>query len=58
MKTFLYLPKNDNKYYKKKYKSLNKKKVLLKITEFLIGTASNISSSTIALINPGAGTII
>ena len=36
--------KIDNQYYKKKYKSLNKKKVFLIITETLIGSASTISS--------------
>ena len=41
-----------------KYKNLNKKKVLLIITENLIGSASIVSSSTISLINPGAGSII
>ena len=30
--------KSDNESYKKKYKSLNKKKVLLIITEILIGS--------------------
>ena len=42
----------------KKYKSLNKKKVLLIITEILIGTGSTIGSSTMGLISPGAGIII
>ena len=50
--------KIDNEYYKNKYKSLNKKKVLLIITEILVGSASTISSSTTGLINPGAGIII
>ena len=35
----------------RKYKSLNKK-VLLFITEILLGSASTISSSTMGLINP------
>ena len=51
-------PKNDNEYYKKKFKTLNKKNVLIIITENLIGSASSISSSTLGLINPGAGIII
>ena len=51
-------PKIDNEFYKKKYKNLNKKKVLLIITEILIGSASTNSSSTMGLINPGAGIII
>ena len=47
--------KVDNEYYKKKYKSLNKKKVLLIITEILVGAGSAVGSSTMRLINPGAG---
>ena len=50
--------KIDNEYYKKKYKSLNKKKVLVIITEILVGNASTFSRSTMGLINPGAGIII
>ena len=50
--------KVDNEYYKKKYKSLNKKKVLLIITEILVGAGSAVGSSTMGLINPGAGIII
>ena len=48
----------DNEYYKKKYESINKKKVLLIITEILIGSALTIGSSTMGLINPRAGNII
>ena len=50
--------KVDNEYYKKKYKGLNKKKVLLIITEILVGAGSAVGSSTMGLINPGAGIII
>ena len=50
--------KTDNEYYKKKYKNLNKKKILLIITEILVGSASAVGSSTMGLINPGAGIII
>ena len=50
--------KSDNEYYKKKYKSLNKKKILLFITEILVGSGSAIGSSAMSLINPGAGIII
>ena len=50
--------KVDNEYYKKKYKNLNKKKVLLIITEILVGAGSAVGSSSMALINPGAGIII
>ena len=47
--------KLDNEYYKKKYKNVKKKKVFLIITKILLGSASTISSSTMSLINPGAG---
>ena len=47
--------KIDNEFYKKKYKNLNKKKVLLFITEILVGAGSAVGSSLMALINPGAG---
>ena len=50
--------KVDNEYYKKKYKRLNKKKVLLIITEILVGSGSAIGSSAMSMINPGAGIII
>ena len=50
--------KNDNEYYKKKYKNLNKKKVLLIITEIFIGAGSAVGSSSMPLINPGAGIVI
>ena len=50
--------KIDNEYFKKKYKSLNKKKILLIITENLIGAGSAVCSSPMALINPAAGIII
>ena len=50
--------KADNEYYKKKYKNLNKKKVLLIITEILIGSGSAFGSSAMSMINPGAGIII
>ena len=48
--------KVDNEKYKK-YKNLNKKKVLSIITEILVGRASAVGSSTMGLINPGAGII-
>ena len=47
--------KSDNEYYKKNYKNLNKKKVLLIITEILIGSGSAITSSTFSFINPSIG---
>ena len=49
--------KVDNDYYKKKYKNLNKKKILLIITEIMIGGGSAIGSSTMSLINPSVGII-
>ena len=48
----------DNKYQKKNNQNLNKKKILLIITEILVGSASTISSSTMGLANPVAGIII
>ena len=51
-------PKIDNGNYKKKNKSLEKKKILLVITEILSGSAFAVGSSTKDLINPGAGIII
>ena len=50
--------KVDNEYYKKKYKSLNKKKVLLIITEILIGSGSAIGTSTMSLVNPSIGIVL
>ena len=50
--------KVDNEYYRKKYKSLNKKKVILIISEILIGSGSAISTSTISLINPSIGIVL
>ena len=49
---------NDNEYYKKKYKNLNKKKILLIITEILIGSRSAISSSAMSIISPGPAIVI
>ena len=50
--------KVDNDYYKKKYKSLNKKKILLIITEILVGSRSAIGTSTMSLINPSIGIVL
>ena len=50
--------KIDNEFYKKKYKSLNKEKVLLIITEILIGSGSATSTSTMPLINPNIGIVL
>ena len=49
--------KVDNEYYKKKFKNINKKKVLLIITEILIGGGSAIGTSTMSLLNPSIGII-
>ena len=48
----------DNEYNKKKYKSLNKTKVLLIITEILVGSGSAIGTSTMSLINPSIGIVL
>ena len=59
MITKIYLTlKTDIEYNKKKYKNWNEKKLLLIITEILIGSGSAKGSSTMGLINPGAGIII
>ena len=50
--------KIDYEYSKKKYKKLNRKKVLLIFTELLVGSASAMGSSTMGLSNRGAGIII
>ena len=50
--------KFDNEYYKKKYKNLNKKKILLIITEVLVGSGSAIGTSTMSLINPSIGVVL
>ena len=50
--------KSDSESYKKKYKSLNKKKVLLIITEILVGSGSAIGTSTMSLINPSIGIVV
>ena len=47
--------KIDNEYFRKKYKSLNKKKLLLIIIETFSCSASTITSSTMGSTNPGAG---
>ena len=50
--------KADNEKYKKKYKSINKRKILLIISEILIGSGSAISTSTMSLINPSIGIVL
>ena len=48
----------DNEKFKKIYESLIKKKILLIITEILVGTGSAVGSSTMSLINPSVGIVI
>ena len=43
---------------RKKNKNLNKKKIIFIVTKNLIGSGSTISTSTLGLVNPGAGFII
>ena len=50
--------KGDNEKYKKINKSLNKMKILLIITEILVGTGSAVGSSTMGFINPSVGIVI
>ena len=51
-------PKIDNKSSRKKYEKLNKKKVILIITEIVVGSGSAISTSTMGLINPSVGIMV
>ena len=48
----------DNEFYRKKYKNLNEKNVLLIITENLIGSGSAIGTSTKSLPNPSTGVVL
>ena len=48
----------DNESYKKKYKSLNKKKIIIIVSEILVGFGSTIGTSTMSLINPGIGIVL
>ena len=50
--------KIDNESYKKKYKSLNKKKIILIVSEVLIESGSAISTSTMSLKNPSIGIVL
>ena len=49
--------KADNEKNKKKYISLNKKKILLNITE-MVGSGSAKGTSTMALLNPSIGVVL
>ena len=50
--------KIDSEYYKMKYKNLIKKKVILIITEILVGAGSAVGISSMLLINPSAGVVV
>ena len=50
--------KIDTQYYKKKNGNLKKKKVILNITESLLGSGSAITTSTMSLINPSFGVVL
>ena len=50
--------KIDNDYYRKQYRSLNKKKMFLIITEIMLGSGSAITTSTISITNPNIGTVL
>ena len=50
--------KIKNESYREKYKNLNKEKVLLIITEILLGSGSAITTSTTSLINPNIGIVL
>ena len=51
-------PKADIEKYKKKDKSLNKKKILIIITEILVGSGSAVSTSTMTLVSPSIGVVL
>ena len=50
--------KPDNEKYKKNYKPLNKKKILLFISDILIGSGSAISTSTMSIKIPSIGILV
>ena len=54
----LKFPKKDNEYCKKKDKSLNKKKIMLIITEVSVGSRPAISTSTMSIINSSIRIVI
>ena len=49
--------KIDDDYYKKKFKSLNRWKILLFINEILVGGGSTITSCTLSIVNTSAGIV-
>ena len=50
--------KLDKDYYKKRYKSLNKKQVFLIITEIFFASASTKTSSNLSISNPSIGVVL
>ena len=48
----------NKEYYEKNYKVLNKKKILLILTEILLGSVSTITSSTLSVVKPIIGIVI
>ena len=50
--------KIDNELYKKKYKTLNKKKLFIIITEILFGSGSATSTSTMSITTPSIGIVL
>ena len=50
--------KDDNEKYKKKYNSLKKEKILLIVTETIVGSGSTIGTSTMSLINLSIGVVL
>ena len=50
--------KIDNEYFRKKYKSLIKRKILTFNTEIVIESALTITSNTLAKLNPSVGVVI
>ena len=50
--------KIDNQFYRRKYKSCNKKEIFMIVFEILIGSRSAISTSTMSLINPSIGIVL
>ena len=48
-------PKIDKEYFRKTYKSSDKKEILLTVSEILFGSSSTLVSSTSTIVNPGVG---
>ena len=52
------MAKVDIEFYKKKFTSLNKKKVIIIITEILLESGSAITTSTMSLLNQSIGLVL